>query len=353
MISTNQLKINHILCSNLVHFAYLVHILSQTERVQGVDFPIKTSGNHKSTTRIDIVADGGRTWIKVIARNPKALNDIAFGRSNYGTKSILDHANSYIEGALDNQYCFQNPTVGYPTRHQFSLRSSCNHILLQIIFDFANPIDGQLKASLTDLGIEVRINGKSANCSPPTGDSDIKKLNIDVTTMMAYVSSLTSGSFNWQFNEPLLTEQAIKESTCPIKKYLDDIFEGNTVRRRNQIEWLNKYSFNSFLGKELIACKSAVSSFLTILETVGGPNEKLRSEKFLPRIKIHPDISEEQEQSLWRTAKLEVGGKIRERTFTVIAFGLYHKALTVTANKGAIEAAKMQVSHRGSRSVAE
>lgn len=108
----HQLKINHILCSNLVHFAYLVQILSQTERVQGVDFPIKTSGNHKSTTRIDIVADGGRTWIKVIARNPKALNDIAFGRSNYGTKSILDHAISYIDGALDNQCCFQNPTVG-------------------------------------------------------------------------------------------------------------------------------------------------------------------------------------------------------------------------------------------------
>lgn len=89
-----------------------------------------------------------------------------------------------------------------------------------------------------------------------------------------------------------------------------------------------------------------MSSFLTILETVGGPNEKLRSEKFLPRIKVYPDISEEQEQSLWRTAKLEVGGKIRERTFNVIAFGLYHKALTVTANKGAIEAAKMQVSRR-------
>lgn len=110
-MATNQLKINHILCSNLVHFAYLVHILSQTERVEGVDYPIKMSGNHKSTTRIDIVADGGRTWIKVIARNPKALNDIAFGRSNYGTKSILDHAISYIDGAKDNQCCFQNPNV--------------------------------------------------------------------------------------------------------------------------------------------------------------------------------------------------------------------------------------------------
>lgn len=207
-----------------MHFAYLVHILSQTERVQGVDFPIKTSGNHKSTTRIDIVADGGRTWIKVIARNPKALNDIAFGRSNYGTKSILDHAISYNEGALDNQCCFQNPKVRQLP--QIDLRWN-NPFFSQIIFDFANPIDAQLEASLSDLGIEVRINGKSTNYNAPTDDdSDIKYLNIDVTTMMAYVSSLTSGSYNWQFNEPLLTEQAIKESTCPIKKFLDEIFEG-------------------------------------------------------------------------------------------------------------------------------
>lgn len=95
--------------------------------------------------------------------------------------------------------------------------------------------------------------------------------------------------------------------------------------------------------KEIIACESAVSSFLTILETVGGPNEKIRSDKFLPRIKVYPDLTEDEERTLWSVSKLQVGGKIRERTFNVIAFGLYHKAMTVTANKGAIEAAKMQV----------
>lgn len=205
VISTKQLKINHILCSNLIHFGYLVNILSHTENVQGVDYPIKTCGNHKSTTRIDIVANSGRTWIKVIARNPKALNDIAFGRTNYGTKSILDHAINYTQGALDNQYCFKNPNI---------------------IFDFANRIDNELETSLNELEIEVRINGKS-NCDKSLNENlDIKKLNLDVTTIMAYVSALTSGSFNWKFNEPILTEQAIKESISPVKKYLDEIFVG-------------------------------------------------------------------------------------------------------------------------------
>lgn len=38
-----------------------------------------------------------------------------------------------------------------------------------------------------------------------------------------------------------------------------------------------------------------------------------------------------------------IRGKIRDRTYQILIFGLYHKALTVTANKGAIEAAKQQV----------
>lgn len=99
------------MCSNLVHFSYLIKVLEETNNVEGVDFPIKFQGSQKSTIRIDIVADNGKTWIKVIARNPKALNDIALGRSNYGAKSILDHAESYIEAAKDNLQCFQTPKV--------------------------------------------------------------------------------------------------------------------------------------------------------------------------------------------------------------------------------------------------
>lgn len=111
MIASDQLKINHILCSNLMHFAYLVNILSKANGVQGVDVPIKFSGCNKSTARVDIVADDGRRWIKVIARNPKALTDIALGRSNFGTKSILDHATHYKAMATDNQHYFEDPKV--------------------------------------------------------------------------------------------------------------------------------------------------------------------------------------------------------------------------------------------------
>lgn len=97
------------------------------------------------------------------------------------------------------------------------------------------------------------------------------------------------------------------------------------------------------IDKELIACQSAVDSFLSILNVVGGPNEKARSDKFLPTINVYPDLTEEEENALWSMKQLRIGGKINERTHKIISFGMYRKALTVTANKGAIEGAKMQV----------
>lgn len=111
MIDSQCLTKNHILCTNLVHFAYFVKVLEETTKVQAVDYPVKFPGHRKAAARVDIVASDGREWVKVIARNPKALNDIAFGCSNYGSKSILDHAKQYIDIARNNPQFFQAPKV--------------------------------------------------------------------------------------------------------------------------------------------------------------------------------------------------------------------------------------------------
>lgn len=94
----------------------------------------------------------------------------------------------------------------------------------------------------------------------------------------------------------------------------------------------------------MIACETARDSFLTILNVVGGPNEKDRASRLLNSITFLPDINDVDENSLWtRNVKLRLGKKIQQRTYKVFTFGMYHKAITVTANKGAAEAAKMQV----------
>lgn len=106
---------------------------------------------------------------------------------------------------------------------------------------------------------------------------------------------------------------------------------------------LNGILLHESLGKELMACQTAKDSFLEILNIVGGSNEKKRGEQLLKSITIMPDLTKDQEDSVWSDYKLRHGKKIQKRSFTIFSFGLYHKALTVTANKGAIEAAKMQV----------
>lgn len=97
-------------------------------------------------------------------------------------------------------------------------------------------------------------------------------------------------------------------------------------------------------GKELIACETAMKSFLDIVETLGGENEKKRTTEFVPLVKVLPDVTDEEQKLLPNISKLQINGKIRPRTFQVFAFGLYHKAITVTANEGALRAARMQVS---------
>lgn len=55
---------------------------------------------------------------------------------------------------------------------------------------------------------------------------DIKLLNVDVTTLMAFVSSLTCESCNWEFDLNILTEQAACESLASTKEFLDNLFQG-------------------------------------------------------------------------------------------------------------------------------
>lgn len=55
---------------------------------------------------------------------------------------------------------------------------------------------------------------------------NIKTLNLDVTTMMAYISALTCESYDWEFDQQILNEQAMRESLSSTKEFLDKQFEG-------------------------------------------------------------------------------------------------------------------------------
>lgn len=207
--------------------------LSRTADVQHLDYPVKVGGNRKATGRVDIVADHGRTWIKVIARNPKALSDVVNGEASYGTKSILDHAEYYAHAARENPCRFVTPKVWLSG---FCLSSICFHsniefrvdviVWLQVIFDFANSISNELVNALTEKGVDVRIDGQSNVAVASEIVHEITTLNLDITTLLTYVSAQANGHANWEFEEPLLNEQASKERRNPVKPFLDSLFEG-------------------------------------------------------------------------------------------------------------------------------
>lgn len=73
--------------------------------------------------------------------------------------------------------------------------------------------------------IEVRVSGKFDEI--PNEGCDVTELNLDVTALMASVSSLTCEPPDVKFNHPILMKQALREARKSTKLFLDQLFEGN------------------------------------------------------------------------------------------------------------------------------
>lgn len=217
----------------------------------------------------------------------------------------MEHAKVYLSCAQQNLYFFTVPTVQ---------------------FLFYNGINEKLHKKLSSLGVVVKCPEQnsittSSDCADTsiseaiTEISDkVSKLNLDVSTMMAYVSALTNGGTDFIFQEKILTEHAEMEKKNPIKIYLDHLFK----------------------GRQLVACETALMDFQKILDVVGGEGEKLRAAEFLSRVTVIPDSGYGSSGALKRV------GKIRERSMMVFGAGEAVQAVTVTANIGFVRAAQSQ-----------
>lgn len=70
------------------------------------------------------------------------------------------------------------------------------------------------------------------------------------------------------------------------------------------------------------------------MEIVGGIEEKRRAKAFLNHLIIVPEVP---------FIDLKPTGKIKERSLRIFGTGHTYKAITVTANKGFVHAAKQKV----------
>jgi hypothetical protein len=56
---------------------------------------ISTTKRHKNsdlTVKVDFIANGTFTWVKIIARNSDSIKDCVLGRGEYGSKDIIEVA---------------------------------------------------------------------------------------------------------------------------------------------------------------------------------------------------------------------------------------------------------------------
>ena len=94
---------------------------------------------------------------------------------------------------------------------------------------------------------------------------DLKRLNLDVSTLLALVSDLTNGSKDQVFDKEYLNQQVKQEKETPLIPILENFMK----------------------EKELFVCETAYNDFTSIVQTVGGKNEKERFEKIKNRVSVN------------------------------------------------------------------
>jgi len=315
----SKLKKEHLQCSNLVHLESIIVELCKVYKPQAVMQVFNLcnkDGDVSKKVVVDIVGKDGHTWIKVVARNPRALDLNSQGGNQYGQKSIMDQVKEFVKCSRQNPTMFKTPVVK---------------------FVFANGITSSLDRKIRSKG--AAVDGVIVNIEEVDEDSDEEsdsddeesdddddewtepefdenvdttRLNLDITAMIAYVSALTNEDKKLRFNEKILNDQAEWERRRPVKPVLENLFK----------------------EKELIACESAMRDFKTIVATLGGEGEKKRTEDLCRQVVVVPD------QISHRLQQLHLTGKIKDRSRAIFGTGDSLRVITITANSGFVRACK-------------
>lgn len=334
-----QVKESHLQSTNLTHLTAIVESAESLENVVALlhVFNYQDTAGCRQTLVVDVVANGGHTWVKAVGRKAEALHNIWQGRGQYGDKSIIRQAEDFLQASRQQPVQYRHPVI---------------------VFAFYNGVSCPMANRLRDMGISIRgdivaVNtvatedGDDEQDEEEQGDDnegeedeeeseltrvdrstvvaslafpaqvqveECQRVNLDITTLITYVSSLSHGRCHFTFKEPVLTEQAAQERCQQVLPQLDAFME----------------------GKELFACRAAVHDFQVILDTLGGPGEKERAEKLLARLHVVDDNPSE------RTLRLTPSAKVNQRSLMIFGTGDSLRAVTMTANSRFVRAAANQ-----------
>ncbi|KAL4222478.1 hypothetical protein ACF0H5_018517 [Mactra antiquata] len=162
--------------------------------------------------------------------------------------------------------------------------------------------------------IDYNILGKIEAANEIKTIYTINKVNLDVTTLICLVSAVTHDGCHFRFQEKILSQQATEERQIPLLPKLLMFLQ----------------------GKFLFACKTAVDSFFSIIDILGGKNEISRAKELMGVVTVVPDNPSFRASCLPRT------GKLKYRSKVIFGTGDSLGAVTVTANTGFLRAAHEQ-----------
>jgi hypothetical protein len=239
---------------------------------------------------VDVISRSGTNWIKVKSMNADAIQAIAEGRGAPKDKSIIEAAEEMLVAAAENI--------------EYAEMSTC-------IVRFYNGVTKGIRADLEEMGIVVQdvTHFGIMDTDPyqiPYGDV----INLDITTLICIVSELTNGGCDFEFQDSILAFQAKEERKSSIMIDLDKIMKGRT--------W--------------IVTKTALNAFHTIIDLLGGKNERDRADKLLQKVKVVEDDPSEK--------ILALGKKLEEKHRNVFGTGDKMKIVTVTGNHKMIHTLK-------------
>uniref|UniRef100_A0A1I8JD93 DUF1308 domain-containing protein n=2 Tax=Macrostomum lignano TaxID=282301 RepID=A0A1I8JD93_9PLAT len=274
---------------------------------------------------VDLVCHGGSLWLKCVARNPRGLSQASSGQTSHGAgRGLLQQARLLMRAAA----------LAGPAPGAIRLRIHCASGVTPRLRDRllavgVSEVTGQLAEGdedefddehddVHDEELETGINGAGSIEHPLAHPATA---NLDVTCLVALSSSLCRGSGRFQqfLERPLaLTAELERNEPClpPLKSFL----------------------LSS--GRRLIACQTAVTEFRSILETVAGPTEIRRAEKWLSRVEQVPDQCPPD-----LCNRLRLSRSVQARHLAIFGTGAALGAITVTSNAKFVRAAGKQGLH--------
>ncbi|KAM7399926.1 hypothetical protein PAMA_004555 [Pampus argenteus] len=347
-----QVKESHLHSTNLTH---LTAIMETAESLEGVVallhvFTYQDTAGLRQTLAVDVVANGGHTWVKAVGRKAEALHNIWQGRGQYGDKSIIRQAEEFLRASRQQPVQYRHPHIVFAFYNSVSspMAARLNHMGVSVRGDIVavnNVVmeeggaqeeeqekkqkeeqqdeeqqwDSNTTADEEEMESELTRVDRStvvASLAFPTQVQveECQRVNLDITTLITYVSALSHGHCHFAFREAVLTEQAAQE------------------RREQVLPRLLAF----MQGKELFACRAAVTDFQLILDTLGGAGEKERAHQLLARLHVVDD------QPTERSLRLTPSAKVNRRSLTIFGTGDSLRAVTMTANSRFVRAAANQ-----------